>query len=229
MDDRQVGLAVFLKWMIAGYNFEKENVPAGFRWQRRRIILQSTWNFAIFENINHSHCSVIVDVVTPMELDSQIETLEEIGFRFRDRKVIQKLLDCHAWWQYHESPFTLLMERLNFWAACNQTRLCLNLVSWDFKGLRHNGWFKSIATDLAELSSSQTGFKIANLTENREDDVWRMEYRLPSKLGPLTREIITRFPYKHASWLPVIEMAADFSSETTNLLFVGCPRIKSVN
>ena len=157
---------------------------------------------------------VNVAVILPMELDTQIMTLEEIGFEFRDRKVVKRLLECYEWWEYHNSPFTLLMEQLIFWAACKQTRLCRNLVSWDFKGLRHDGWFKMVATDLAELSSNATRLRIVSISENLEDDMWRMQYRLPAQPAPIKREVVTRFPYKYASWFPAIEIAKDFATNS---------------
>ena len=149
-----------------------------------------------------------------MELEKQIQTLEEIGFQFRDRKHVDHKLGCYEWWQYQQSPYKLLLEQLNLWAACKQARLCKNLVSWDFKGLRHIGWFKTIAYDLAELSGNQTRLKILNVTESREDDIWEMEYRLPRETKPSRRKIVTRYPHKHASWHSAIEMAEDFETDT---------------
>ena len=169
---------------------------------------------SIFWSADFNGRSDNLDVILPMNLDTQIETLEKIGFEFRDPNVAQRLLDIYGWWEYQNSPFTLLMEQMTFWAACDRARLCRNLVSWDFKGLRSIGWYKKVTTDLAELSSNQTRLKIVSVTENREDDEWRMWYRLPGETAPIKREVVTRFPYKHASWLPAIEIATDFATDS---------------
>ena len=154
-----------------------------------------------------------------MKLEEQIEVLESIGLQFRDREHVDRILDCYEWWQYQESPFTLLLQHINLWAACERTRICENLVSWDFKGLRHIGWFKAVAQDLAKLSSNQTRFKISNVSMSREEDVWEMEYRLPGEAGPIRRKVVTRYPHKYASCRPAIEIASDF--ETRSHCFIN--------
>lgn len=150
-----------------------------------------------------------------MEIDAQIETLRELGFQFRNRSEISNVLGIHDWWQYTDPPYLMLMERICAWAHCKQSRICTNVVSWDYKGLRHTGWFKSLALELAELSSQSTQFRILQTTDDERDDVWKMEYRITSKLtGSVRREVTTRFPHKYASWSPTFDIANDFTTAT---------------
>ena len=159
---------------------------------------------------------VIVAVIMPkMQLEKQISILTELGLRFQQSTEIQSVLDVHEWWEYSNAPFTLLIERICFWAACPQFRICSNAVSWDFKGLRHDGWFETVLSDMASLSNRVNQLHVVHVAQNQQDDFWRLDYKLTAKKSPsVTRKIETRYPHKYASWEFVDDMATDFATQT---------------
>jgi hypothetical protein len=149
-----------------------------------------------------------------MQLNDQIESLSDIGFQFRDRNCIQQTLDAHEWWQYYNSPYSLLVERVCFRATCSQSRICDNVVAWDLKHLRHEKWFESVVNEMAELSGNTEHLQINGISSDAHADKWSMQFELRSKRNHSVFDIGTRYPHKYAPMQTVFEIAECFESNS---------------
>ena len=145
-----------------------------------------------------------------MTLEEQIERLTEVGFVFRDQKLVDQKLAVFEWWNYLDPPFELLLERItDATHSAEELGICDNVYCTDFKHLRHEGWFAKIARWLAIKSGNENRWEIIDVTSSKADNSWSMTYRI----GKNRSELVTPYPHKYGWSTFMFQMLPDCASE----------------
>lgn len=139
-------------------------------------------------------------------LEEQIETLKSLGFRFRPSPIDHPSIMSSEWWEYLDPPYTLLMQRIIF-ATGWSGDICEGVFVPHLKHLRYEGWYEAVGKNLAKISS--VDFRVIDIETDEAKNHWQMKYQI----GKESHDLISNYPHKYASYVPILEMLPSFATE----------------